>query len=399
MNIFKRAIHVIPCWIIVFSYMAQFNSCAHKKSHCRSISKEVTYIESPSSHEILCRSTGIGQSFARAFDDSKRASIGFAINYILKKNSNERNKLHPDHYLCDALPGKYISGKSDCLKKETIGDYVHVDYQFKINMEMLERDLCNFDGICSKPFFPSIAVLSSDSGNKLTPIAVSIVREFLIDQEFEVFMSNEHSRNEPITELTRQIIVQENDPLYQMAIKLGADIYVKITHMSCKRFKRSSLYAHQALITMEAFDTATDKLIGSTSGQSMQRNTPSCEVLMQEAAQNASNTIINQLSRELTKQTIKGKPYKIVLFSSSNNAQTVAKNLYNALKSMTNKRIRHFGEGKHQFSYIVYLNGIKDIYQLFDQISNNYQGPGSLKKEFGKGAFLILSHQSGNQTL
>jgi len=399
MNIFKIAIYVIPCWILLLSNITLFNSCVvNKPKPCQPNSKEVTYLESPSSNEISCRSTGKGETFALAFEDSKRASIWFAINYILKRNPNERNKLHLDKYLCDALPEKYIRGKSDLKKNETIGDYVYVDYFYKIDIDMLEGDLCKFDGICSTPFFPSIAVLS-EPNNKLTPVAVSVVREFLIERGFEVFMPNENSRNEPITNLTRQIIGQGNDPLYQMAIKLGADIYVRITHMNCKRSKSYGVLVQQASITMEAFNTATDKLIGSKTGQSLPRNTPSCEGLVQEASQKAANTIIDQISRDLKKQKIRGKAYKIVLFSSSKHAQTVNKKVRLSLKSLTNKRIRHFGVGKNQFSYIVYLNGIKDIYQLFDQISNNYQGPGSLKNEFCKGAFLILSHQSGDQTL
>ena len=393
MIIFHRLLY----FFIILTLFHSCTGCPPRPApdpNCLPESRKATYIESPSSTEIIFRATGIGRDFGKAFNDSKKAALWFAIHYIVK-SPDGRNKLNLGKYLCDSSPEKYIRWQSDCLKKVTIAGNIYLDYQYKIDIEMLRSHLFPNCGIP----LPSIAVLSSDPSNKLNPVAVSVIKEYLIDRGYEVFIQNDMSKTGKITELTRKIIGQEVDPIYQMAIKLGADIYIKITNIACRRLIVSGVTTLQSSVTMEALDTATDQQVGATSGQSKQRYSPACEALVQEASQMAANKVINQISRQLKRQTVNGKAYKIVLFASSRSAQTVNKNLYESLKSISNRRIRILGSGRKQFSYIVYLKGINNVYELYEKISNNYSGPGTLKKEFGKGAFLILTNKSGDEFL
>ena len=397
MKYFNHIISILIFLSFIYSCSCLISPKAIPNKNCLPNSRKVTYISSPSSTEIICRATGNGKSFAQAYEDSKTAVIWFAINYIVK--ITDVNELHSEKFLCNHSPEKYIRWQSDCLKKVVIAGNTFVDYEYKIDMEMLKSEIKPPELPPEPPFQPSIAVLSSNPGNKFSPVAISVVKGFLIDRGYDVFIQTDMSKSDRISELTRKIIGQEQDPFYQMAIELGTDIYIKITQITCQRVTVSGVTTLQSSITMEALDTATDKQIGSTSEQSKQRYTPACESLVQEASQLASNKVINQISRQIKRQNDKGKAYKIVLFVSSGNAQAVNKNLYASLKLMSNSKVRILGSGSKQFSYIVCLKKILNTIELFDDISSHYAGPGKLKKEFGKGAFLILTNESGSEVL
>ena len=391
---FEICILLFSC---IFLYSCQGFSTLPDHPDCMPNSRQATQVGSSSSTEIEIRATGKGITLNQANEDSKKAAVWYAINYDVKSTDDKR-KVQYKNYLCN--PDNYIRRQSDLLKKERIAGKIYLEYIYKIDMEMLKSDLCRFDMICGiseneSGISPSIAVFSNPK-NVLSPVAVSVIKEYLIDRGYEVFVQDDMSKTNRVSEKVERFLEREPDPFYRMAIKLGTDIYIQVTNISCKKLLTSGVVTRKTAVSIEAMETATDKQIGSTTGESLQRLTPACESITKEATQDAANKIINQIARQLKRQNVRGKPFKIVLLASESNGQTVNKKLYQILKSLSGNRMKILGSGKTQFSYLAYIKGFSNIFELYEKINNQYTGPGVIKKEFSKGAFLILTNNSGD---
>ena len=177
----------------------------------------------------------------------------------------------------------------------------------------------------------------------------------------------------------------DTDPMHDMALTLGTDVYAKA---SCSESRGS--IGSKASVTLEVFETASGKLLASTTGYSAERRVTDKNAIIQEAVNDASSKVLSQIKKEWMKMAKSGKPFKITVLSNSSSGAAVDEAVYGALKKLTKKPIKRVAGGKSTFTYIAYVKGVSNAYELFQAVKKSYSGPGQLEKVSDSGSFLVF---------
>ena len=181
------------------------------------------------------------------------------------------------------------------------------------------------------------------------------------------------------------------NPAYASIINSGSDIYVKISG-SIETGKRSGLATKKGAVTVKAFDTATNKVIGSATGYSTERSSGSSDVLISEAANDASNDLTEAIKSKWKDYAKFGKPFRVIIMVPDPDELAPAEEaFYSAMESLgEGVDITELHKGLLGADYIVTVKNVKKGRQLFSKLARGYQGPGSLKREVSTNNLLIV---------
>jgi hypothetical protein len=242
---------------------------------------------------------------------------------------------------------------------------------------------------------PSIAVFA-DKGGDWGRTAVAVMQEYFQDNSFEVYASAQQSKTNDLVSKISKLEGAETDPMHDLALALGSDIYAKINYSGGGSHVGGTATA-KASITVEVFETASAKMLASTTGYSAERRVSDVNALIQEATNDASSKVISQIKREWMKMAETGKPFKVTVLSNSTDGARVDEAVYGMLRNMSKRPIRRQGGGKSTFSYIVYIKDVPNAYELFLNMRDKYNGPGQLEKVSDTGSFLVFKATSSGE--
>jgi len=180
-------------------------------------------------------------------------------------------------------------------------------------------------------------------------------------------------------------------------LQAGSDILVNVDVTTSSR-KVAGVRVDKASVTVEAYQTTTGKLLASSTGYSPERKVTDINAVIQEAAQDAADKITFQIKKEWTRILKKGRPFKVVLITENGN-EALDENVYTTLKRISKGRIRRTASGKNVFTYLVYVKGVNNAFELYKIIKEKYGGLGPVEKVLDTGYLLVLRAESDDINL
>ncbi len=390
--------------LVGFMFFLVLAGCMKSEPTCKMpqgvepLSKQATFIESTSTGESMIRATGKGCDIESATLDAKRAALWFVLysgDRPILKTPEEKAKAKPVVEEILKNPDQYIRWQSDVKDKKYEGAYVLLTYLFKVDVNGLKEKLQsagvikNVEEIAEEIGLPSIAVIPVQSNKEGIKTAITTFQEYLQDRDFEVFIPEAGAK---VNEIVKKVTMLEGkvDPYYALALQLGSDVYVKVDVNVSKEYKYGQTFT-KAVVMATAYETATGKQIGSSTGYSPERAVSLVDAVVEEAAHDAADKITSQIKKSWIKEAKKGKPFKVVVISSEENFSKVDEAMYfGVFKKLSRRPIKRLASGKNTISYLVYIKDIPNAYELFMKIKELYKGPGKVEKVMDAGSFLII---------
>ena len=374
--------------VLALSLVGCSNKCDFKKQQTPAL-YEASFVESTGTGEMMIRATGIGCSVEEALEEAKKTAVWFVLeggDKPILKTQAEKTKAYGLEMQMYANPVKYIRWISDIKSKKKEGGKTKVTYLFKIDVAMIQQELAAAEIITSTEELgeniglPTISVFA-DKGGDFAKTAVSALQEYFQDNSFEVYKAAQGDTVNKIVAKMAALEGAETDPMHDMALSLGTDIYAKVNYSGS---------GSKASVAVEVFETATGKMLGTTTGYSAERRVSDANALVQEAVNDAGAKVVSQIRKEWMEMGKKGKPFKLAVLSNSTDGAAVDEAVYGALKELSTRQIKRQAGGKSTFSYIVYLKDIPNAYEFFLALKKAYRGPGQLEKVSDAGSFLVI---------
>ncbi len=362
---------------------------------------EATFVESTSTAESMIRASGLGCTMEEALNEARKTAIWFVLeagDKPLLKTPAERTRAVGLAQQMYADPNRYIRWQSGLKSKQTVGGKIKVSYIFRVDIAMITEQLVA-NGIISATSdlaesigLPTIAVFA-EKGGDWARTAVTVMQEYFQDNSFEVYSSAQIDQASDLVSKISKLEGAETDPMHDMALSLGSDIYAKINYSGGSGSVGGTATA-KASVAVEVFETASGRMLASTTGYSAERRVSDINALVQEATNDASSKVISQIKKEWIKMAETGRPFKVTVLSNSDDGARVDEAIYGMLRNMSKRPIRRQGGGKSTFSYIVYISGVDNAYELFLNLRDNYNGPGQLERVSDTGSFLVFKATS-----
>ncbi|NPA40519.1 MAG: hypothetical protein GXO57_08780 [Thermodesulfobacteria bacterium] len=389
-----------------------FQGCMQSKPKCvvpqgpEPFSRQATFIESTSTGESMVRATGKGCTFNQATLDAKRVAIWYLLyagDKPILKTPDAKRKAKPivDEILSN--PDLYIRWQSDVKDKRYEGPYVLVTYLFKVDVNALKQKLIDagviapVEQLAEEVGLPTIAVIP-EAQKPGIGTAVTVFQEYLQDRDFEVYVPEQ---NTVVNKIVKKVATLEGnvDPYYAMALQLGSDVYIRV-NVDVAEMQEYGKVFKKASVRAVAFETATGKQIGATTGYSPAREVVGIDAIVEEAAHDAADKITSQITKSWIKEARKGRPFKVVVLTTPDEMSQVDEAIYfGVFKKLTHRPIKRTASGKSIAAYVVYIKGVSNAYELFMKMKELYHGPGSLQKVMDAGSFLIIKAGSNPQEI
>lgn len=385
--------------VLIFSTVFLFDLNLLAKKKCESNKNdtpaiyEATFVESSGTAEVMVKASGIGCSMEEALKEAKKTAIWFILesgDQPILKNDAEKTKAYGFAIKMYQNPDKYIRWTSDIKSKSKTDNKTKVTYLFRIDTAMIRQELASagviatMEDISEDIGLPTISVFA-DKGGDFAKTAVAVIQEYFQDNDLEVFKASQGAAVDKIVSKISILEGADTDPMHDMALTLGTDIYAKVNYSESQ-----GSIGSKASVTLEVFETASGKMLASTTGYSAERRVTDKNAIIQEAVNDASSKVLSQIKKEWMKMAKSGKPFKITVLSNSSDGAAVDDAVYGTLKRLTKKPIKRISGGKSTFTYIAYVKNASNAYELFQSIKKSYSGPGQLEKVSDSGSFLVF---------
>lgn len=357
-------------------------------------SRQGTLVESYSSAEVMIRSVGLGNSMAEARDDARKAAIWFALfggtNAILSSaEEREAFRNHEGQFWANAM--SYISHEGDILSRRQEGGQDRIERAFRVNIANLKGDLVARNIITDTVELadmianPVISVIARNPAGD-DRHAANVFSEYLQDRGFEVVVLD---ANETVDNIVQQAAALGGniDPMYMLALQTGSDIYISIDAEVAERRIAGNRVA-QSTVIATAYYTATGAQLGASSGYSAERAIAGGGALTAEAANDAADKVLGQITRSWQREVQRGKAFKVVV-NAGPEVGDISRNLHTLFNNICN-RSRRNAAGATSFDYTLNCEGVNDAMELLMLIEDNYQGPGQVFRVLDSGSFLIV---------
>ncbi|MGI6393235.1 MAG: DUF6175 family protein [bacterium] len=391
---------LVSLFVIVSLFFASCGSAPKCQTNAQPTpaSYEASFVESSGTGEMMIKATGLGCTMEEATNEAKKTAIWFVLeggDKPILKSPAEKTKAMGLAQQMYANNAKYIRWTSDIKGKSKQGNKTKLTYLIKIDVAMITEELVASEIIASSEDLgeqigmPTISVFA-DKGGDYAKTAVAVIQEYFTDHSFEVYKADQGDKVNKLVGKISALEGADTDPMHDMALSLGSDIYAKVNYSG----GAGSMGTAKASVVVEVYETASGKMLGSTTGYSAERRVTDPNALVQEATNDASSKILSQIKKEWMEMAKKGKPFKITVLSNSNDGPGVDEAVYGLLKNMSPRPIKRQGGGKSTFSYIAYVKDVPNAYELFINLRNNYNGPGKLEKVSDTGSFLVFKATS-----
>ncbi|SNR75635.1 DUF6175 family protein [Desulfurobacterium atlanticum] len=369
------------------------------------LSREAQFVESTSTAEYVILASGKGCNVSQAKQDAKKAAIWFVLyagDRPLLQTSKEKRRAKGVVAEILSNPDRYIRWSSAPKSKRKEGPYVVMSYLFKVDVASIKNTLLDAGVIASteeiseEVGLPFIAVLP-ESDDEFSKFAVTVIEEYLQDRDYEVYVPEDETQVSNIIK-TVAALEGKTDPYYMEALQVGSDIFVKVKTNVWKVNKYGRTFL-KASAKAKAYETATGKLLGASTGFSPERNVTSPEAVVQEATNDLADKITRQIRKAWIKEAKKGKPFKVVVFSNESEFRNVDKALYRLFRKLSKRPVKRLAAGKSAATYVVYVKGVPNAYELFLTLEESYSGPGKIEKVLDTGSLLIIKAGSSTEDI
>ncbi len=175
---------------------------------------------------------------------------------------------------------------------------------------------------------PFIMVLPK-TGNGETPLDVfdrssqarqsaATIESFLTARKYDVVVPRAQEQLSDLTTIQSELKGADVDINYQLALSLGADIYIVFS---------GDVKDSKATVIVKAYETTTARLLGTETGYSEKRPGAGEEALIEEAINSSINNVLSRLNRYWEDDVKKGSQYKVIFKVMDNFSESVLEDM------------------------------------------------------------------------
>ena len=360
-------------------------------------SHQVEYIESSSSSELMVLSTGIGEDLESAVEDSRKASLWFALfgknGALQSKKERKEFKRSAEEFYSNVA--HFITFESPIKSKRVSGSSYRVSKIFKINRELL------LEKLIEKNIVKEVDEVSSELSNPVISIVFktadsnsyhggTVLQNYLTNRGFEVEVSK--SEKSIDSQLDKSLLMSgDMDMNYKLAVSSGSDIFVSLSvNVAERRVLKEKFY--KASVSAKAYSTVSKKLLGSATGYSQELQVSSKKLLVEEAVNDLSDSITSQILKKWKKSVNSGKEFRVLLKSSMPN---VDREIYSMLKDNGCTDIKRKA-GATIYDFQMRCKKVSNSFELLQMLVDSYRGEGAIVREFDTGSLLVIKIGSSN---
>lgn len=357
------------------------------------LSRQAVLVESYSASEVLIRATGLGNSMSEARQDARKAALWFVLhggNTPMLTDQTQRQAFarHEKHFYTRVMD--YITHEGEILSRRVDGKQDRIERAFRINLDALRNDLITRNIISSAASLsaqisnPQISVITADQSTHSIQ-AATVFSEYLQRRGFQVVVTDASER---INQVVQQATALSGtlDPTYLLALQTGSDIYISITAETASRTLAGNTLS-QATVTATAYYTATGNQLGAATGYSTERVVSGSGAIMGEAANDAADKVLNQLTAAWLRESAQGRSYKVVA-SAEPGIGDISRPIHQLFSQVCSQSRRN-AAGSSSFDYILTCE-TRDVMDLLFKLEDHWRGPGQIFRVMDSGAFLVI---------
>lgn len=294
------------------------------------ISKQASLKENYSSAEVTIQATGMGRRDKQAVGDLQKAAVYFVLyngTDPLLNTENAQLKFEPMKEAFFAIENisKYITWEATKVISTTKTRLPDGSRGFKITkMLRVNRKLLNdylvqnnvitsADALAEEIGLPFIMVIPETpkgetplqvfEKNSLARTAAATVESYLTARKYDVVVPRASEQLNDLAVVQSELKGVEEDLSYQLALSLGADIYMMFS---------GTVENGKASIVLKAYETTTARLLGTETGYSERRPGATEAALVEEALNGAINNVLSRVKTYWMDDVKKGLQYKLV---------------------------------------------------------------------------------------
>ncbi len=295
------------------------------------ISKQASIVENYSASELKLKATGMGRKDRDAIQDVKKAAVHFVLfsgtDPILRTPA-EKAKFEEgqEAFFANANILNYISWEASKVvsasqtrlpngkKGYAITKHVRVDTK-KIKDYLVGQGIVTSkDELAEAIGLPFIMVLPEVpkgqtplqvfDGNPLAKQAAGVIESYLTAKKYDVVVPRAQEQLNSLASVQSSLKGATEDVSYQLALSLGADIYIVFS---------GQVQNSKATVVVKAYETTTARLLGTETGYSANRPGASQQALVEEAINGAIGNVMSRLNTYWMDDVKRGSQYKLVI--------------------------------------------------------------------------------------
>jgi hypothetical protein len=365
-------------------------------------SREATFVETYSAAEVSIKAKGIGNEVTDAESDAQKSAIYFVLfggTDPLLQNTDEIaqfEKVKADIFDTRNL-NKYIAFMgTEILSRVRIGDGVKVEKFIRVNKERLTQDLV------AKGVIASRADLKEASGNPIvmvlpevakgySPIqilqtdpnakkAAEVIESYLTARKYDVEVPEQKQNLNELAEAQAGLKGVEQDMAYQLALSVGADVYITFT----VQIEKGS-FGNKAAVGCRAYETTTARLLGTETGYSPERPSTSTAALIEEAMNGAVDKTLSRINAYWKEDINRGVQYKLIFKLKGDYKESFA--ISDAVEETLTKfasKSKPGAVGDRTFDYVVWHKEHDTSTKLFRALSKELDATPTFRKNNAK---------------
>jgi hypothetical protein len=292
-------------------------------------SREVVFVETFSSSEVSLKAKGIGKEVEDAENDARKAAVYFVLyggtDPLLQTEEEKRNfqKIEGDFFNLANINSYITFFGNEMLSRVRLRDGVKVEKFVRVNKEKLAQDLAKRGIIASRadlaeaignpvimvlPEVPRgqspIEALQTDSELKK---GAEVIESYLTARKYTVEVPEQRQVISELAEAQANLKNMETDIAYQLALTIGADIYITYNVQIEK-----GTFGNKASVGCRAFETTTGRLLGTETGFSPERPSTATAALIEEAMNSAIDKTLSRIDAYWKQDLERGQQYKLI---------------------------------------------------------------------------------------
>lgn len=399
------------------------------------VSRQATVLESTSPTEVMVRATGIGtekkkglfdkvtarELNAAAQKDAMKAAVWhllFSSNNPILQTEDEKDAFENrgmDLFRGDIIKNFVVWESKYFRERIKLEDNkLKIVKDYKINTELIREYLENKDimqdrsALISQIGLPSIMVIPNKQGDSVPidilqnnsnyKIGAEVIQSYLTARRYEVILPQQQQQMQEQVAAQFALNGTSEDYSYLLALSIGSDVYITY-NISISSRSVGSTEVKKAVVGCQAYETTTSRLLGTETGYSEERSA-SEKALIEEAMNNAINSVLSRINAYWKKDIVKGLQYKVMLKISQNYSRNESEDIIFAMGDVYRelaKTMKEEGFGDYTYDVRLWIDPerFSTTSDLYRAIKKNYTGSGEISRVALTGKMIMLKLESG----
>lgn len=388
-------------FLIFLPMLLLLTSCASVMAQLPE-SREVVFVETFSASEVSLKAKGIGKEVEDAENDARKAAIYFVLfggtDALLQTDEEKANfqKIEADFFNLANINTYITFFGNEMLSRVRVRGGVKVEKFVRVNKEKLSQDLAKRGIIASRAdlaeaignpvimVLPEVArgqspleALQTDAELKK---GAEVIESYLTARKYRVEVPEQRQVISDLAEAQASLKSMESDIAYQLALTIGADIYITY-NVQIEKGK----FGNKASVGCRAFETTTGRLLGTETGFSPERPSTATAALIEEALNSAVDKTLSKIDAYWKQDLERGQQYKLLfrIVGDYNDLFEISDAIEEVLKKISSTS-RQLTVTDRTLDYVIWQKDYDTPTKLFRALEKAVNANPIIRKNFAK---------------